>query len=72
MNRDVYAKRKVMKDIDVNKSPEYKHWRKVYELYYSDSLVPVTFIYDVAWSEIAYKRLTQAEKVKEEVDEYKT
>ena len=59
MKRNVYAKRKVMKDVAVNKSPEYRHWRKVYELYYSDSLVPVTFIYDVAWSEIANRKLLE-------------
>ena len=69
MNRDVYAKRKVMKNVDVNKSSEIKYWTELYESYYPGSSIPMTFIYDVAWSELAYKRLAQAEEVKEEVDE---
>ena len=68
MNRDVYAKRKVMKNVDVNKSSEIKYWTELYESYYPGSSIPMAFIYDIAWSEIAYKGLTQAEKVKEEID----
>jgi len=33
MKRNVYAKRKVMKDVDVSKSSEIKYWTELYESY---------------------------------------
>ena len=64
MKRNVRAKRKVMGGVDVNKSPEMKFWIALYTQYYLNSRFPVAFIYDVAWSEIANKRLKELKEEK--------
>ena len=59
MKRNVYAKRKVMKDVAVNKSSEIKYWTELFESCYPACPIPVGFIYDVAWAEIANRKLLE-------------
>lgn len=59
MKRNVFAKRRIMKNVDVVSSKEFKCWCALYEEYYPRDGIPTAFIYDVAWSEIANKKLNE-------------